>query len=1068
MTPPTVSSPWTTATATSPTVQRDSTTGDPTAIVAPFGQQTTLTLDANGYLASIADPANETFQLTSTSTGLLKQLTDPRGGIHKFSYDAVGRLTKDEDPAGGFKTLARSETPNGSTTSVSTGLGHTTTYLSELLANGAQRRVTTEPGGAMTEVVTNADGSWRTTYPSGTVVVVVPGPDPRWGMQAPIVASSTITTPGALVETITGSRTATLADAADPFSLLTQTDKRSINGRTWTTVYTAAAKTLVRTSPAGRAVTSTLDARGRVVQQQVAGLLAETFTYDGHGRLSTEVQGTGSGTRTTTLSYDSDGLLETLTDPLAQASSFAYDAVGRLTSETLPGGRTVAFGYDASGNLTSLTPPGAAAHAFGYTSADLDASDTPPALPGGPTPTTYTHDIDRGLTRVTRPDAVHVDVAYDASGRAGTVTLPAGAIAFGYDAANRLASTSAPGAVGLAYGYDGDLLTSGTLSGPVAGSVAGSYDTTFRVASLRVNGVNPISFGYDNDDLMTSAGALALTWHAQTGLLTGTTLGVVTDAWTYNGFAEPATRIASVNGTPQWSQTYTRDKLGRVTTLAETIGGVGDTYDYAYDAAGRLTEVQKNGSTIETYTYDANGNRLSFTGTGGPQLATYDVQDRLTNYKGNTYTYTKSGELQAKGAGASMTSYGYDPLGNLLSVTLPNATAITYVVDGRQRRVGKKVNGTLVQGFLYQDDLRPVAELNGAGAVVRRFVYDTTSANVPAYMVQGAVTYRILTDPIGSVRLVVDTASGQIVQQMDYDGFGQVVQDTSPGFQPFGFAGGLYDRDTHLIRFGARDYDPELGRFDRQGPDRVRRRRRERVRLVGRRSDQRERLRRVGRQEPGKDADVSPEEKAQAAAPQTRAPTAGAARAAADAMSGGAAAAAASTDGTIRSESTAERPDEVVASGPSDHLRVALGGGALPVPHPAVRPPALKAIGVGGSRPVSARPRIAHGLRPWPSSSPMASGWPFTGHSPGTKGDIESARLSRDEGRRSELLLGLAAALAPAALEAQGIPLGSEFQVNTYTTGRQGHPSVASRGDGELRRRVGARTGQPGDLRADL
>ena len=34
-----------------------------------------------------------------------------------------------------------------------------------------------------------------------------------------------------------------------------------------------------------------------------------------------------------------------------------------------------------------------------------------------------------------------------------------------------------------------------------------------------------------------------------------------------------------------------------------------------------------------------------------------------------------------------------------------------------------------------------------------------------------------------------------------------------PGFQPFGFAGGLYDRDTNLVRFGARDYNPSVGRF---------------------------------------------------------------------------------------------------------------------------------------------------------------------------------------------------------------------------------------------------------------
>ncbi len=45
------------------------------------------------------------------------------------------------------------------------------------------------------------------------------------------------------------------------------------------------------------------------------------------------------------------------------------------------------------------------------------------------------------------------------------------------------------------------------------------------------------------------------------------------------------------------------------------------------------------------------------------------------------------------------------------------------------------------------------------------------------------------------------------------DAWGQVLADSSPGFQPFGFAGGLWDRDTGLVRFGARDYDPEVGRW---------------------------------------------------------------------------------------------------------------------------------------------------------------------------------------------------------------------------------------------------------------
>ncbi|MCM2351926.1 MAG: RHS repeat-associated core domain-containing protein, partial [Bacteriovoracaceae bacterium] len=57
-----------------------------------------------------------------------------------------------------------------------------------------------------------------------------------------------------------------------------------------------------------------------------------------------------------------------------------------------------------------------------------------------------------------------------------------------------------------------------------------------------------------------------------------------------------------------------------------------------------------------------------------------------------------------------------------------------------------------------------------------------------------------------------------VAQRMDYNEWGKVTLDTNPSYQAFGFAGGLYDQDTKLVKFGARDYDASIGRWLSKDP----------------------------------------------------------------------------------------------------------------------------------------------------------------------------------------------------------------------------------------------------------
>jgi RHS repeat-associated protein len=815
--------------------------GVPVAITAPFGQRTELELDSNGYLARVIDPEAQETEVSYSAGGLLETFTNARGFTSTMQYDAQGRLWVDTDSRGRSHTLVRTESVDDWTVQRTTSMNRTTTYATERAPDGRMIQTTTHPDGTQSVMSRGRDQIARLIHADGTSVTTSEAADARLGFNAPVVTRVT-TLPSGLTRTEASARSYQNLDPLNLLSFQSLTDEANFNGNVWRTTYTSANRTTTTLSPEGRTTTHTVDAFGRTVRATIAGLATPTdFEYDARGRPQRILQ----GARTTTNTYFEPGTpfagyLAGTTDALTNATTFTRDALGRTLGETRSGAVT-AFGWDALGNLTSVVPPGKPAHGMTHNSVNLLESYVPPPASLPLSQTSYAYDLDRMLRTETRPTGEVITRTPDSAGRLDTVAIPGGLIDYDYyppgtpSGAGKASDIAGPYGVDLHYTYDGSLTTSTSWSGDVTGSVAWQYNNDFNKISETVtapSGSVTTAFGYDRDQLLTCASpttcsppgsdALRLIRSPQNGLVTGITLGSTSETLTYNSVGELATQVATFGSTPLVNITYhgggaaSRDALGRIVQKTEVIGGVTKVYRYTYDVLRRLTDVEIDGVLEEHFEYDANGNRtLGYNRTAGTTwTGTYDDQDRLLSYGPFDYTYTANGELETKTNRETEEEwlFQYDVLGNLLSVGLPDGRLVEYMIDGRGRRVARKVDGVIVRQWLYRDGLKSVAELDSSGNILAKFIFASQDIT-PDIVERAGVVYRIFSDHQGSVRYVVNASNATDPPvAFTYSAFGQSFGDGSASVS-FGFSGGIADLDTGMIRFGARDFDPVTGRW---------------------------------------------------------------------------------------------------------------------------------------------------------------------------------------------------------------------------------------------------------------
>ena len=248
---------------------------------------------------------------------------------------------------------------------------------------------------------------------------------------------------------------------------------------------------------------------------------------------------------------------------------------------------------------------------------------------------------------------------------------------------------------------------------------------------------------------------------------------------------------------------YNYDYAGNRTSKTNYLNGT--TWNYGYDAIYELTQVAQGGSTKESLSYDAVGNRLS---SSHMPSYSYNSSNELTATSSGIYTYDANGNTLSDAQGRSFT---WDVENRLTQAVVPgtNGGTTTFKYDPFGRRIYKS-SPSFTGIFAYDgDDLIETA--NASGTEIASY---TQGINIDEHLSEfrsSAASY-YEQDGLGSVTSLSNSA-GVLANTYTYDSLGNVTNFTGTLKNPFQYTGREFDQETGLYYNRARYYNSAIGRF---------------------------------------------------------------------------------------------------------------------------------------------------------------------------------------------------------------------------------------------------------------